>query len=1170
MRLAEIHHSFLQLIVVTVVFLFGFHGFGHSMNLHNPETKKEIISHRDSLIIEMVEFVQPDYKLLKEARKHIEGRIKRFPTKIIRRDTLSHFLNTAYALSYYEFVKHDFKKAKKLSEKFVESSMPPGFFSYFFNFASIGFNASTALTEKGKLKTRKDKNSWYTPIKFEWSDSLKWDFKRSYVDFLDSFLDDMPTDCTLTTYRELLTAYHKGGGRLELLNGYSRKGFIQRCVDADRKDVLDIIYRLWDVCFEDFHKNGNGYLEYKNLTLKVDSIAVAKTYNEILSFDVNVNKHQIDSLIAIGTDVDLSTRIMRLVNLYFNQSKFQELVDACERLYPKVSGKSINTLHNYWALGLSNLGRHEEALNHYDHAIKYSTDQRIISSMRLNKACTLGEMGRTEEAVEIFMKEKDVPCTPFEKFVWHDNLGYVYSFSDPSTALYYYDSAERYLDSGSMDLERKIRHFCRKAKVLSHNSYLQRNSIEKAMDYTRQYGCSDVGKGMAYSELAAFTSSTFDYQEADRLFQAARQYYQKLADSDLRKISFNHQFATNLYLLGQRDEALQLLAQQLDIVNQSYGRQHGEYSSILCSIIQLACSHPTTDIDIEGLYKEFSTLKDDNNHTLNPFEIAKSEIAYHVYSGSCLEALNIAYNALSTVVNPMEKLRIIQQYELIARKNLNHTDYINHITAIIPTVKVSMIGGLLTLSGDEERALSIPLSNMIDGALSKEANEIALQLCLFRKGLLYTKKKTIERKLAIKRPSKKVSNRLKAARQELNNAVAYNDSVHIPELTANVFRLERELGNRLSSEKKLYSELDRKLASVIERLSDEDLAVEFVRYLEGSSYNYGAFLIGHNGLKEFVRIGTEEDILSNPRIVWTWMPDYIDGYENLYFCPDGVLNRLGVEYLRPDGLPSYKHIKFHRVFHLSEIDRGTCEIGNNVVVVGISDHNSPINDGDPVDRGNWTDLPNVEYEIELISKNIYRDKLTILLNNQATEQNVSGLSGDEVSTLHFSSHGFYRNYETLSQAALDSSNEDYHVARRFLSGGLTEVCGIVLRQGNISWQSPYILDENDDLLTAEEIELLSFPKLNLTVLSTCESGLGEIDNEGVWGLQRAFRIAGTKNLICTLTKVDDYWAAQFMDAFYEKAAHGNNIYDSFQSAQQWIRRELPDNPEIWSSFILIE
>lgn len=152
----------------------------------------------------------------------------------------------------------------------------------------------------------------------------------------------------------------------------------------------------------------------------------------------------------------------------------------------------------------------------------------------------------------------------------------------------------------------------------------------------------------------------------------------------------------------------------------------------------------------------------------------------------------------------------------------------------------------------------------------------------------------------------------------------------------------------------------------------------------------------------------------------------------------------------------------------------------------------------------------------------------------------------------------------------DSDNYDYNIARRFLSSGIAPISGLVMRQGNISWQIPEILDESDDLLTAEEIQLMNFPNLRLTVLSACDTGLGNIDEEGVWGLQRAFRIAGTKSLMCSITKVDDYWTAQFMDAFYEQAAQGKTIYDSFHTAQRWLRHELPDNPEIWSSFILIE
>lgn len=1171
MRPADSIYCLFKHILIAVVFLLGFHGIGNSMNFLQSGNENQRLSYRDSLIIEMVEFIQPKYKLSKKNRKHIEGRINTFPHKIVKRDTISHFINTAYAVTYYEFVKHDYKKAKIWSDKFAQTSMPPGFFSYFFNYSSIGLDASNALNEKGKLKVKNDKNSWYTPIKLEFIDSLKLDFKRMYVDFLDSFLDDVPIDCSLSTYRKILTAYHQGGGRLELLNGYFRKGFIQRCVDAGRNDILNVVYELWEVGLEDFNQDKNGNLEYRNPTLIVDSVAVSKVYNEILSFDIEINKRQIDSLIAVRANIDLSPRIMRLLNLYFDQSKYKELIEACVHLNNNVTGKSLNTLHDYWALGLSNLGRYDEALQQYDLAIANSTDRRTISTMIMNKACTLGEMGRTEEAVHLFMQEKEHLITPFEKFVWYDNLGYIYSFSDITTALYYYNTAEKHLDSGNIDLDRKVRHFCRKARMLSHNPFLQRTAIEKAIEYTRRFGCSDVAKGMAYSELAVFTSSTYDYIDADRLFRAALQYYENLDDADLRKISLNSQYSPILYKLGRTNEAIHLLHDQLEIVKNIYGKQHKEYTAILCNLLQLACAEPNSNIDVNVLYRELSDLKNKGLNVNSQFDFIKSDVAYYVYTGNWQEALIVLNNALNMRFNSIQKLILLHQYELLSRAHLNYEEYSNRISSLIPLVKSSMIGGLLTLSYDEGRAFNEPLSNMIDGALEKGAYTNALELSLFRKGLLSTKKKAIERKLAVKGPLKKVTNKLYQKRQQLNNAIAYNDSIHIPELFASVFQLERELANCLSDNKKLIAELDRTVFHITERLSATDLAVEFVRYAQDGKSEYGAFIISRNGLIKFEPLGTEEVILSEPQIVWRWLKDYLLKYNCFYFCPDGILNRLGIEYVAFEGTtPLNEMIEVHRVFHLSEIDKNTRGLGKSVVAIGVSDHNSPIDYAESISRGNWTDLPNVEYEMQLINNDLQGCDIRVFLNDEVTEPIISSLSGSQISTLHISTHGFYRSSSDLNEAANDPSSDDYHFARRFLSAGVSEVSGLVLRQGNISWKSPLILEEHDDILTADEIELMSFPNLNLAVLSACESGLGEIDSDGVWGLQRAFRIAGAKSLICSLTKVDDYWTAQFMDAFYEQAAQGNNIYDSFQSAQRWLRRELPDNPEIWSSFILIE
>jgi hypothetical protein len=74
---------------------------------------------------------------------------------------------------------------------------------------------------------------------------------------------------------------------------------------------------------------------------------------------------------------------------------------------------------------------------------------------------------------------------------------------------------------------------------------------------------------------------------------------------------------------------------------------------------------------------------------------------------------------------------------------------------------------------------------------------------------------------------------------------------------------------------------------------------------------------------------------------------------------------------------------------------------------------------------------------------------------------------------------------------------------------------------------------NRGILTAEAIVGLDLRRMNLAVLSACESGLGEsAGGEGVYGLVRAFHIAGTRNVAASLWKVDDEATAALMVLFY--------------------------------------
>ena len=114
------------------------------------------------------------------------------------------------------------------------------------------------------------------------------------------------------------------------------------------------------------------------------------------------------------------------------------------------------------------------------------------------------------------------------------------------------------------------------------------------------------------------------------------------------------------------------------------------------------------------------------------------------------------------------------------------------------------------------------------------------------------------------------------------------------------------------------------------------------------------------------------------------------------------------------------------------------------------------------------------------------------------------------------------------------------------------------------------IDSRDDgILTAYEVSNLNFSGAKLVVLSACETGLGDIvASEGVYGLQRAFKIAGAKNIIMSLWKVPDNQTKELMSIFYTNILKGNTISNALQDAQ--IEMSKKYSPYYWAAFKLLE
>ena len=130
--------------------------------------------------------------------------------------------------------------------------------------------------------------------------------------------------------------------------------------------------------------------------------------------------------------------------------------------------------------------------------------------------------------------------------------------------------------------------------------------------------------------------------------------------------------------------------------------------------------------------------------------------------------------------------------------------------------------------------------------------------------------------------------------------------------------------------------------------------------------------------------------------------------------------------------------------------------------------------------------------------------------------------------------------------------------------------GLILAGAQKAWLGEPIPDDVEDgILLAEEIATMDLTGTDLVVLSACETGLGEITSEGVFGLQRAFKKAGVQTLIMSLWTVEDEATSLFMREFYKQWLGGKSRHDAFIATQKFMQNKYAD-PYYWAGFIMLD
>lgn len=204
-----------------------------------------------------------------------------------------------------------------------------------------------------------------------------------------------------------------------------------------------------------------------------------------------------------------------------------------------------------------------------------------------------------------------------------------------------------------------------------------------------------------------------------------------------------------------------------------------------------------------------------------------------------------------------------------------------------------------------------------------------------------------------------------------------------------------------------------------------------------------------------------------------------------------------------------------------------------------------------------TELPGTQKEINDISK-LFGNQPQVFLAHQASEDVAKAVNNPPI--LHIATHGYFLEDEE----AADRMNTQY-VTNPLLKAGL-----ILAGAENFLLDGVPVNDAGDDgILTAYEAMNLKLDKTQLVVLSACETGLGEVKNgEGVYGLQRAFKLAGTKSIVMSLWSVDDDATQELMTNFYSELLKTGNQHEAFRIAQQKIKEKFV-KPFYWGAFIMV-
>ena len=423
----------------------------------------------------------------------------------------------------------------------------------------------------------------------------------------------------------------------------------------------------------------------------------------------------------------------------------------------------------------------------------------------------------------------------------------------------------------------------------------------------------------------------------------------------------------------------------------------------------------------------------------------------------------------------------------------------------------------------------------------------------------------------------------------MSNQQMTDNGIDVGALTTEVERLERELSEKSELFGQSFENKKVTYENVQKSLGKNEVAVEMLRFRHFNhsftdSVIYVALYVKADNARpkvielpeghrmetryfRFFRNAIDNRLPDNVsyRVFWEPIQKEIGQYSTIFLSPDGVYNQLNLEAIRtPDGkfvidnsnivmVNNTKDLYFRKVKGKAGMPgKSATMFGNPTFYLAASASNSV------------SQLPGTEKEVQELDQLLKQKGWTTreYMEKEASEEQVKALENPKI--FHIATHGFYTPALTADELAKLTANEAMMTENPLLKSGL-----LLKGAGDILDQTKFNYNIENGILTAYEAMNLNLDQTDLVVLSACETGLGEISNgEGVYGLQRAFLVAGAKVLIMSMFKVDDEATQKLILNFYQKWLSSGNMRLSFIEAKKELRNEYPE-PIYWGAFMLI-